>query len=542
MTLLISSLIVSGTLFTGIISFSITDSVVRNNSNTMMDVQCQQKISEINAKMEELVRSTNVCLSFAQQFLPNDLFDNEEEQNDYLEIMRLILQNQITNNPDIYTAYFVLNYEEAGTSGVFLTQEEKGQIAKIELTDLSSYTPGNPQVCWYYEPKAAKKPVWLKAYSNEELNSTQMVSYTIPFYKGDVFIGVIGMDLKLEHLINQIKDVKLYETGFAVLSDVDGSIIYHPELEGFINRHEFDAGLVEVSDRLLSHKNEFFTYKSRNGKKRLVNRELTNGMIVAIVVPLSEINKPQYKLAVEFFIALIVILSVSITINGIFLSKNVKQILTITEEAKRIAAGDLNLQMHKVPVVKDEIGELANSIATMNEQMHYYMAKAEQKAMLDPLTGIGNKGAFRSAAEDVLTLYPNNYGVLVMDVNNLKKVNDELGHEEGDRFLLETVKLLKHMLGNTPVYRIGGDEFATPLTEKTTEKATQKKIETYFYQNMSNWNEKHKDFLPWGLWIAVGFAEVNPAAHETFSDVFRRADNNMYENKKQLKEKFSHST
>ena len=320
MTLLISSLIVSGTLFTGIISFSITDSVVRNNSNTMMDVQCQQKISEINAKMEELVRSTNVCLSFAQQFLPNDLFDNEEEQNDYLEIMRLILQNQITNNPDIYTAYFVLNYEEAGTSGVFLTQEEKGQIAKIELTDLSSYTPGNPQVCWYYEPKAAKKPVWLKAYSNEELNSTQMVSYTIPFYKGDVFIGVIGMDLKLEHLINQIKDVKLYETGFAVLSDVDGSIIYHPELEGFINRHEFDAGLVEVSDRLLSHKNEFFTYKSRNGKKRLVNRELTNGMIVAIVVPLSEINKPHYKLAVEFFIALIVILSVSITINGIFLS------------------------------------------------------------------------------------------------------------------------------------------------------------------------------------------------------------------------------
>ena len=100
--------------------------------------------------------------------------------------------------------------------------------------------------------------------------------------------------------------------------------------------------------------------------------------------------------------------------------------------------------------------------------------KLEEKANNDPLTGLFNRGYLDQAlAEEKQKLENFNipFGVVVADVNRLKKVNDVYGHEAGDRLILKVSELLKKAVRNTDILaRTGGDEFVILLAECTTQR------------------------------------------------------------------------
>jgi diguanylate cyclase (GGDEF)-like protein len=96
-------------------------------------------------------------------------------------------------------------------------------------------------------------------------------------------------------------------------------------------------------------------------------------------------------------------------------------------------------------------------------------------ARVDPLTGAANARAFYEAAEveiSKLRRYGRPFTLLYMDVDNLKRVNDDHGHAAGDRALSASVSTLKRCLraGDT-VARLGGDEFAVLLAEASADAA-----------------------------------------------------------------------
>ena len=97
--------------------------------------------------------------------------------------------------------------------------------------------------------------------------------------------------------------------------------------------------------------------------------------------------------------------------------------------------------------------------------------KLEEKANNDPLTGLFNRGYLDQAmAEEKQKLDNFNipFGVVVADVNRLKKVNDIYGHEAGDRLILKVSELLQKAVRNTDIVaRTGGDEFVILLAECT---------------------------------------------------------------------------
>ena len=82
----------------------------------------------------------------------------------------------------------------------------------------------------------------------------------------------------------------------------------------------------------------------------------------------------------------------------------------------------------------------------------------------DSLTGLGNRYALNQTLM-LLTEISTTVGVCYSDINGLKAINDELGHEEGDKVIRKTADIFASVFKKKYCYRIGGDEFVVILPE-----------------------------------------------------------------------------
>lgn len=158
---------------------------------------------------------------------------------------------------------------------------------------------------------------------------------------------------------------------------------------------------------------------------------------------------------------------------------------------------------------------------------------ATEMASSDALTGIKNRLAFERAEErmneEIATSAISPFAIGVFDVNNLKKTNDKLGHEAGDILIIEASKLICTAFSHSPVFRIGGDEFAVILIGA--DYFDREKIISKFRKTIMR-NKKNKKVV-----VSSGMADYIFGTDLSVGDVFDRADAKMYENKKKLKKK-----
>lgn len=156
---------------------------------------------------------------------------------------------------------------------------------------------------------------------------------------------------------------------------------------------------------------------------------------------------------------------------------------------------------------------------------------AKQKAYKDGLTGVQNKLAYLEALAELETSLENGeikeYGVVVFDVNDLKTINDTLGHEAGDEAIKSSCRIICHQFDHSPVFRIGGDEFVAIL--KGSDFANRETLIEAFRKTISE-NQKNGDVV-----VASGLAIYDPSTDSSYNDVFKRADKFMYEQKHALK-------
>ena len=120
------------------------------------------------------------------------------------------------------------------------------------------------------------------------------------------------------------------------------------------------------------------------------------------------------------------------------------------------------------------------------------------------------------------------FAIAVCDLNDLKKINDTKGHKAGDEYIRSSAKLLCDIFDHSPVFRIGGDEFAIFLSgdDYTSRNELISRLHSRVMTNLS----KHS-----GPVIAVGMAEFKPDSDTNVSDIFDRADHLMYDDKWKLK-------
>ena len=124
------------------------------------------------------------------------------------------------------------------------------------------------------------------------------------------------------------------------------------------------------------------------------------------------------------------------------------------------------------------------------------------------------------------------FAVCECDLNNLKIINDTFGHDAGDVYIINCCKVICDIFKHSPVYRIGGDEFIAILQSDDYENI--ELIKRLVHDTCVTEMTKPVP-LSQKKSFAAGFAIYDSAMDHFFSDVMKRADIEMYQNKKMLK-------
>jgi len=152
-------------------------------------------------------------------------------------------------------------------------------------------------------------------------------------------------------------------------------------------------------------------------------------------------------------------------------------------------------------------------------------------ALTDDLTCLFNRRGFFAAATQQLKLAQRNGQsqlLLFCDVDNLKKINDTYGHNEGDLALIRTADALEQSFrGSDIISRLGGDEFValTSETSNQTEEVILRRLE----KNLKKSNATESRY---GLSLSVGVARFDPKRAVTLGELMVQADKAMYEKKR----------
>ena len=157
--------------------------------------------------------------------------------------------------------------------------------------------------------------------------------------------------------------------------------------------------------------------------------------------------------------------------------------------------------------------------------------ESEILANRDPMTGVRSKHAYmvreNELNNEIYAREAKEFAVVVCDVNGLKKINDTLGHKAGDEYIRKACTMICDIFQHSPVFRVGGDEFVAILHGRD-----------YVIRGdlMTILHDRSVEHITSGdAVVSGGLATFDPENDHNVHDVFQRADELMYQEKKVLK-------
>ena len=499
----------------------------KSDAEQMLRLLCEAGEKNLDDLFENLEQNVRIVSSYVESDL--DGVSDEDLQN-HLDRISDVFKRILVKTNGIVTYYYRIDPAlSSSVKGFWFVNLDGEGFAPHEVTDITQYnTDDTSQLVWFTVPKATGEPVWLNPYITDNLD-VRVISYNVPVYFGEQFVGVIGIELDYSAMAAQVDNITLYENGYAYITDADGMIVYHPhmsipELEA---REKAPDGIVS-SDSIVR-------YNYRGTEKLAFRLPLINGNLLTVSAPLSEINASWHKWITVIVIAFLALLLVFIA----FIMKNSEQITKplqkLTEAAEQIDEGNYDCTLDYDG--KDEIGALTNTFRRVTENLKIYISRLNNLAYADALTSLRNRGAFDIMVREMQTQIDRPEGslafaVCMFDCNNLKQINDEYGHDKGDIYLKETARIICDVFEHSPVFRIGGDEFIAILQNRDYE--NREALLRLFDEKCSEKRETETD--PWKkVNISRGLADYEPQEDKLIDDVVRHADRAMYENKRSMK-------
>ena len=192
------------------------------------------------------------------------------------------------------------------------------------------------------------------------------------------------------------------------------------------------------------------------------------------------------------------------------------------------------MEHSNIATILEALGMFGFALVIMLTNHSYMNRRNRESEMIlnvDPMTGVKSKHAYlqreKELNEGIRSGRDEAFAVTVCDVNGLKKINDTLGHKAGDEYICEAARMICEIYQHSPVYRIGGDEFVVIMTRRD-------------YENRDRLKKMLHDvsvvhISGGGAVVSGGVSAFQPGKDTCFHDVFERADQLMYEEKKLLK-------
>ncbi|MBR2529060.1 MAG: EAL domain-containing protein [Blautia sp.] len=383
----------------------------------------------------------------------------------------------------IISYYFCINPKISGTvHGFFFSRVGKTGFEEKEPLDAARLDPDDTaHNTWYYTSIQRGRPSWIGPYTAQSLGELWICSYTVPLYRSGTLIGVIGMDIPVDILIDQVDSIRVYDTGFASLLE-ENRVLYHPEREFGSVLEASDLPFSEELYRQDKSGDELIRYTKNGEERQLSFCTLTNGMKLVIVAPTREINAAWLRLVNNNLLITMAIIIAFVVIIMLVMRAITRPLLLLTAASQRLADADYDVDLNYQR--RDEVGTLTIAFKKMRDQIRQYIDDLNRQLLTDKLTGLPNvRHFFRLAAAERERLLEQGKqpAMLYFDILGMKHYNRQFGFEAGDRLICEFAGFLSRHFGRQNVCRYSGDHFAAVAEEQGLEES----LEEFFRECQS---------------------------------------------------------
>ena len=199
-------------------------------------------------------------------------------------------------------------------------------------------------------------------------------------------------------------------------------------------------------------------------------------------------------------------------------------------------ASQVSVSMEAISIIREqkEIKKELEANLTKSVEMNKVL---DQMSRIDPMTGVTNRRGFFQTIKSIIT-DKNNFGkkaiAVYADMDNLKIVNDEFGHDDGDFAIKTIARVLSESFRNSDVVgRMGGDEFAAFAI--VDQENFPQEIKNRIQASMKEFND-HCD-KPYYVNISIGVYEFVIDETVNFEQILNKADAELYIEKKEKKKR-----
>ena len=524
----------------GVTTYIVQNKIVSNYTNARLknSVLESSKIIE-STFLHTKTTVEDVTYATSTIFPTKDHLDEPSYVEARLANIKSLYELPAKNYEDVCAYWIILNPDYTGCDethdegdGFFYVKSSDGTYVSHPVTNIKKYPETDVEhIGWWTSIKSTNKALWMNPYYNANVDRN-MFSYIQPFFStSDELLGAVGIDIDLNEIIQDIEKINEYDDGYSILLNKDQTIIYHKDVETFVNNHYVGTTKkiadLTGTDNFIKSEDGAITYRYNSVRRTMLSTSLSNGMFYGVSVRTGELRRP---IRAVIFIPQIVYATlgfVFIALMYLFIRKNLKPLKELNEAVEKVEQGNMGVEL--AAKSNDEIGQLTTSFSNMITSLREKNKMISAMAFLDGLTGVKNKNAHLEMVRRIdkqIIEGTAKFAVCMLDVNNLKQINDNLGHEEGDKIIIGCCYTLCKGFSHSPVFRIGGDEFVAIIEgddyenrQQIYDKLCRKEIEVK--------NVKYN--------FAVGMATFNAGTDHCFNDTFKRADQDMYLNKKAMK-------
>ncbi len=497
-----------------------------NKSDQLLLLLCETGEKNLNNYFDGVQKSVTKMANYAESNL-HEL--NDKTLKSHIKYVREYFDEVASKTSGVLTYYYRIDPNVSKkVKGFWYTNLDGEGFVNHKVTDIALYdTEDTSKLVWFTVPKREGKPIWIPPYITDNLNK-RVISYNVPIYCKGRFVGVLGIEIDYTTMAEQVNSIHLYSNGYAFLNDSEGNLFYHPRID--IKKYPD----VEIPKNIISN-NTYFKYTYKGVEKEAAWLPLTNGMRINVAVPIEESEGSWARLFANISIISLIILLLACIFTMFYTRHIAKPLKQLTEAAENVDKGNYD---YKLTYFKDdEVGKLTRTFKHLVDDFKKHIGDLNYKVFTDALTNIKNKAAFTAACNEIQEQIDNKsveqpFAIGIFDCNNLKYINDVFGHEKGDIYLRKASSAICNVFVHSPVFRIGGDEFAVILRNFDYER--RESLLKQFEATTTEINVSTKN--KWEtVDIAVGIADFDETSDQYVADVVRRADKIMYENKQKLK-------
>lgn len=365
-------------------------------------------------------------------------------------------------------------------------------------------TPFDPRVRqWYQDAQIQQRPLWNPIFGLFTTQTTLVLSASLPVINDQAEVqGVLASRIYLNDLDQFLDQLPVGKTGEVFLLERNGLLVAdsspHPVFqsggtEGF-QRIPVTASLSPLIQATATYLyDQFGSLQAVTSAQQLSFRwnrsrqfvevlpfqdEFGLDWLIVVVIPEADFMTEVWANAWLTVGLCLIALSIA-AVASLWTSRQIAQpILQVVAAADRLSRGDFpeqnRLMLDPNSTHCRELNQLTRAFNRMADQVQGAITTLEHRANHDRLTGLANRSALWTDLEIALHLQRQSgqqFGLMFVDLDNFKLVNDSLGHSVGDGLLVALGQRLPQCLEGlslpapAQVYRIGGDEFTVLLPQ-----------------------------------------------------------------------------